>query len=266
MENIELKKVLKYTGFLVIILAIFLVVQIIASLKSYKFIGSDFYPQNVVTVSGRGEAFAVPDILSFTFTISEEAKTVGEAQEKATTKTNSALEFLEKNEIEEKDIKTVGYNVNPKYEYDYNKTCPSWGCPPPNQTIYGYEVSQTVSVKIRDTEKGGQILSGLGQVGPSYVSGLNFEIDNLESVQAEARKLAIEDAKEKAEILSKDLGVKIVRIVNFSEQGDGYYPKYGLGGDVSVMREEVAIGAPAPQIPTGENEIVSIVNITYEIR
>jgi len=266
MENIELKKVLKYTTVLIFILSLFLAAKIFGELKAYRFIGSGTAPQNVITVAGRGEVFAVPDILSFSFTISEEAKTVAKAQEKATNKTNSAIEILKNNDIEEKDIKTVSYNINPKYEYRYNydKPCPSRGCPPPNQIISGYEVSQTILVKIRQTEKGGQILTLIGEQAPSYVSGLNFEIDDIESVKAEARHLAIEDAREKAKVLSKDLDVKILRLVSFSEQAGSYYPTLVLGGrDMVVAQDEKFI---APEIPAGENEIVSNVYLTYEIK
>lgn len=264
MENPELKKVFKYTTALIFILSLFLVAKIFGEIKSYRFIGSELPAQNVITVIGSGEVFAIPDIVSFSFTISEEAKTVAEAQAKATKKTNSAIEILKDNGVEEKDIKTTAYNINPKYQYDYNEICPSWGCPPPNQTISGFEVSQTVSVKIRDTEKGGRILTLIGETAPSYVSGLNFEIDDIESVKAEARKLAIEDAKAKAKILSKNLDVKIIGLVSFSEQSGGYYPSYGLGGaDFAIAQESKLV---SPEIPAGENKIVSDVYLTYEIR
>jgi len=106
-------------------------------------------------------------------------------------------------------------------------------------------------------------LALIGETAPSYVSGLNFEVDDLESVKAEARKLAIDDAKAKAKILSKDLDVKILGLVSFSEQSGGYYPSYGLGGSDMAMAQESRL--IAPEIPVGENEIVSNVYITYEI-
>jgi uncharacterized protein YggE len=76
--------------------------------------------------------------------------------------------------------------------------------------------------------------------------------------------MAIDEAKEKAKVLSKDLGVSLVRIVNFSENGN-IPMMYGKG---MMATDSVASApvAPSPELPTGENKITSNVTITYEIR
>ena len=83
----------------------------------------------------------------------------------------------------------------------------------------GYEVNQGVDVKVRNIESVGTILGGIGGLGASNISGLNFSIDDEDELKKEANELAINDAKEKAEILADNLGVKLVRIINFSESG-----------------------------------------------
>ena len=96
------------------------------------------------------------------------------------------------------------------------------------------------------------------------MSGLTFTIDEEEKVIAEAREKAIEDARGKAEELSKQLGVKMVRVVNFSESGNYPVPIYGYGRGGAVEVQDAKSTPPA--IPTGENQIVSNVSVTYEIR
>ena len=75
----------------------------------------------------------------------------------------------------------------------------------------GYEVRQSTTVKVRDTAKAGDFLAGVGEKGANEVSSLNFTFDDPDQVQDEARNEAIADAKAKADVLAKQLGVRIVR-------------------------------------------------------
>jgi uncharacterized protein len=167
--------------------------------------------------------------------------------------------------VEEKDIKTVGYNVYPQYEWQQSACTPGGICPPGRQILTGYEVRQTITVTVRDTEKAGELLSSVGELGASEVSSLTFTVDEDESLRDEARAAAIAQAKEKADELAEQLGVKLVRIVSFSESNGGYpVPYYGEAyGRGGVMAQDAKL---APETPMGENTYISNVNITYEIR
>ena len=106
-------------------------------------------------------------------------------------------------------------------------------------------------------------MQGLGTIGVTNLSGPNFAIDDEDALKAEARKLAIDEAKSKAKILAKDLDVSLVKIVDFSESGN--YPM--MYSNKLSMMEDGAYSAPASaQLPKGENTISSDVTITYEIR
>lgn len=254
----------KLLAIFLILLSIFMILEIIKVYKSNQFIGQGVVG-NTMTFSGKGEVNAVPDIATFSYSVIEEAKTSSAAQSLAAEKINKTIQFLKDSKIADKDIKTTGYNISPKYEWRSGVVA-CLNCPPSNSTrvLVGYEASQTVTVKVRNIDKAGEILSGVGNFKVSDIGGLNFIVDDEEDLNREARKLAIEDAKNKAEILAKDLGVDLVRIVNFNES-EGYpYPmvsKYstmGIGGGVE--------DATVPQIPVGENKITSNINITYEIR
>ncbi len=246
-------------------LTVFLLVAAVSELRSMRYIGSGVTATNTISVSGEGTVFAVPDIATFNVSVIERGKDVATAQKSATQKNNDIIEYLTEAGIEEKDIQTTDYSVNPQYDYS-NTLCGGGYCPPSNPKLVGYEVSQTLAVKVRDTDKAGDILSGVGSLGASNVSGLSFTIDDEDAVNAEAREKAIEDAKEKAEILADSLGVDIIRIVGFSEGGN--YPYYAkMEMQTSLGRGGAMDGAaPAPQLPVGENKIVSNVTVVYEIR
>lgn len=252
-------------GVLILFLVFFLAVKIAKDIKSYGYIGRDIPSQNTISVSGKGEIVAKADIATLTLTVLEESANVSDAQSRATKKINNIIKFLKDNGVEEKDIKTINYNIYPRYNYIKPKTEGDYELIKNNRVLIGYEISQGIEVKVRKIDSAGNILSGIGNLGASNVSGLDFSIDEEEKLKKEARGLAIEDARENAKTLAKNLGVKLVKVVNFSESG--YFPVYyrekfsadaaslGMGGD-----------SPAPEIPSGENKIISQVTIVYEIR
>jgi uncharacterized protein YggE len=127
----------------------------------------------------------------------------------------------------------------------------------------GFEVSQMITVKVRDTAKAGDLISQVGTLGATNISGLQFTVDDEGAIKAEARALAIADAKEKADQLSKDLGVRIVRMTGFWEDQGGMYPMpamdYAVG---SMARAETKVA----DMPTGENQTRVTVSITYEVK
>jgi len=262
-------------GIVLLLLSAFLLAQTVNSLKEFRYIGTT-PTYNAITINGAGEVFAVPDIATFTFSVIEEAPDAASAQDEAARKMQSITAFIKEQGVEEKDIKTVGYNLYPRYEFREVSALPAIGGvssirigrPPSERVLVGFELNQTIEVKVRDTGKAGQLLAGVSELGASSVSGLSFTIDDEEALKAEARGKAIADAKSKAEVLAEELDVRLVRVISYSEYGEPiYYARSidaaaGLGGD--------SLGVPAASeeavVPGGENRIVSNVSITYEIR
>jgi len=251
------------------LLSFFLLAKTLVTLKEYATVGRDYPAQNVITLSGKGEVVAVPDLAEITFEVREEAKEVPDAQKKVTDKMNAVIAELKAAGIAERDIKTASYNIYPKYEYR-REICPAGGdCYyplPGRQVIVGYEAAHGLQVKVRKVADAGSILAKLGSLKVSNLSGINFSIDNEEELKAEARRKAIADARKKAENLAKDLNVRLVRIVDFSESGS--YPPIYYARSEAALNKAGALGAPIPppEVPTGENKIISNVSITYEIR
>lgn len=217
-----------------------------------------------ISVQGEGEVLAKPDIGSFSFAVRAEADDAATAQERSAEAINQIIEFLKSQDVAEADIKTENYNLNPKYRYE-ERVCAvgvSY-CPPGERVMDGFEVYQTVQVKVRDLDKSGDLISGVGDRGATNISSLQFTIDDETVLKAEARAKAIEDARTKAEQLARDLDVRLVRMIGFWED-QGRDPIYGYGG---VMMESASIDSKTvPSVPVGENSITSNVNITYEIR
>ena len=209
---------------------------------------------NTVSFSGEGKVVAKPDIAKISLSIVTDALTSKAAQDENSKKSKTITDYLKKQNIDDKDIKTTGYNIYPQYKYS------QYGGQP---TTTGYQVNQSMEIKIRDLEKVSNILDGIVAAGANQVNQLSFEIDDPEALKAEARKKAIEDAKGKAEELEDDLSINLGKIVNFSENTNGY--------PISIhMKTEVdgqgGFGGGGPSVPTGKNEITVNVSITYQIK
>ncbi len=218
---------------------------------------------NTITVEGTGKAATIPDIATIDFSVTETAATVADAQAAATKKTNDALAAVAKLGIDDKDVKTVSYNVYPQYETI--APCYSGICPNRSPKITGYQVSETVEVKVRDTAKAGDVLQALGTLEVQNISGPSFMVDDDKDQKSEARAEAIKNARAKADMLAKELGVHLGKVVSFNENTGGYPIYYeGAYGKGGVAMDAQA--APAPSLPTGQTETSVTVMVTYEIR
>jgi uncharacterized protein len=247
------------------ILALFLLAQTITLAANFGRSGAP--ATDTVTVQGMGEVNLPPDVARVTFTVMHTAATVAQAQEETNTQTKAVVEYVKGQDIEEKDIKTLYYNISPQYSYPNpcppNSVCPAYSGTP---KITGYEVSETIQVTIRDLDKAATLVGGIGQLGVQNLNGPSFALDDPTAGYNAARADAINKAKAQAKVLADQLGVRLGKIISFSESGGGYYPPmyaeraYGMGGGA----DQKAVANPTLQ--PGENAYSAQVTITYEIR
>ncbi len=272
------KKFFKMLFIFMIVLSVYLAVKIFSEIEKSSMLGQSSTPATI-SLSGHGEVMATPDIASVYFTISQDSKTVKDAQDLVAGIEKKSLDFLKTSNVLDTDIQTTDASFNPKYDYKQavcppipmgagtagvtvNTSSSPYYCPPGKQVIVGYTASESITVKVRNIDDVGKIMQGLGTFGVSDLNGPNFSIDNQDGLKAEAREKAIDDAKTKAEVLAKDLGVHLGKITSFNESGNSIMPMYA-----KAMTADGVSSAPAPAIiPVGQNTISSDVTITYEIR
>jgi len=209
--------------------------------------------ENTISVSGTGEIYAKPDLAITSFSVVKEAKTVAEALSANTENMNAVIQAMKDHGVEDKDLKTIRFNIYPRYEW----TEKTYYYPQGERKLVGYEVNQTLEVKIRDLEKTADILQSGADAGSNQVGNLQFTIENSDELKAQAREAAIDEAKEKAEVLANQLDVNLVGIANYSESRDG---------GIYYMDAKAESGIGGAQIETGENKISVTVSITYKIK
>jgi len=230
-----------------------------ASLKSFS-------------VTGQGKVVAIPDVAQFTFSvITEGGVDVSKIQKENTLKANEAIDFIKASGVEDKDIKTQSYNIEPRYqsfkcgvpmpyETEVGSYPPSTIRPCPPSEIVGYTATQTILVKVRDFDKTGSILSGIVKNGANTVSSLYFTIDDQKEIEKQARDKAINEARDKAKEMAKSAKFRVGELISINE-GYSYYPM------VRYAEAEIKdASATAPSIEPGSQEITVNVTIQYEIR
>ncbi len=236
-------------------------VNISNNLKEGRYIGQEIETKNTISVSGKGEIYAKPDLALVTFSVKNEAKQVSEAMQENAKKMNEVITFLKQKGIAEKDLKTTSFNIYPRYEYQTGEIG-IYSHPSGKRVLVGYEVNQSLQVKVRDLTKIGMIIQGAVAKGANQIGSLQFTIDKPDELKAKARELAIKQAKSKAREVASQLGIRLVRVTNFQE--NSLIPRYygyerGIANPLPQSKE-------IPTIETGSSKVESNVTITYEIR
>ena len=200
-------------------------------------------------VQGQGSAAAAPDKAVITLGVTQTGTLVLDAQNKANQASEKIIDSLKNLGIEEKDIKTTNYSVNPNYDY-------SGG----TQRITGYLVTQNFEVKV-PIDKANQVVDAATSNGANLVGSVTFTLDEAkeELLKNQAREVAVRNAKASAQGLAKASGIKLGKIINVRET-------FGGGEPIPIIRE--AVGATSDQektnITPGENNVEVTVTLTYE--
>jgi uncharacterized protein len=150
--------------------------------------------------------------------------------------------------IADKDITTSGYSVSPNYSGS-------------NSTIDGYRASEQIQLKWHNVDSVGAALDTLVQEGGATNAYVGFGLANPKAAQAEARALAVADARSKAQGMADAAGVKLGQVIRVSDLSYGGTPMYG-GANYA---KDAAVPGAATQIPVGELDVQVSVEVDFAI-
>lgn len=239
-----MKKVL--TLFLVSVLILVVSLTGISFAKTDVNEVTDVTSENSITVSGQGIVYAKPDVGYVNVGVEIQRLTAKEASEENAKIMNQIVSALLKLGVKEDDLTTLDYSIQPIYNYP-EKEAP---------VLVGYMVRNNLSIKITkklangnlDTGFLSEVLDAATSNGANVISGLSFDISNKDELKLEAIKLAMEDAKKKAEAALEvvDEKIKGVAEINIS---DVYYPVYrDVKNITSEMVTPIFTGAESVQV------------------
>ena len=198
-----------------------------------------------VTVSGAGTVAAAPDLAEITIGVVTQALTGAQALAANSQAMERLLQALGGLGIAARDIQTTNISVSPLRRPD--------GQPP---EITGYEVSNQVRVKVRDLARLGRVLDQQVGQGANLVYGIRFGLQEPAPRLDEARKLAMADARRRAELYATTAGLKLGRVVAVQEAG--------AASPRPEMAPRVMMSAAVPVVP-GEQEIQASVIVTFTL-
>lgn len=206
------------------------------------------------TVQGKGEVAIVPDTALVNMGVSKTTNTVADAQNQVNAIINKITEELKALGVEEKNIKTTNYSVNPNYDYTAG-----------SQRINGYMVNADVQVRIQPIDRANEAIDIATKNGATNVSNIQFVVneDKQKELEEQARKEAIDVAKAKAQSISKVSGIRLGRLIDVKEAANDFQPRPMM----AAMKEDSMAGNAAPpetQLNPGESKIISNVTLSYE--
>jgi uncharacterized protein YggE len=206
-----------------------------------------------LTSTAEGSVEVTPDIVNVTLGVVSNGKTAAEALEANSKDMNAAIEAIKAAGVAEKDIGTSGFNVSPVYapRPDNQPDAPA--------RVIGYEVSDQVTVTIRDLKASGAILDKVVAAGANRISGISFDVSDPSTSADAALKDAIAQSKKKAELMADAADLKLVRIVSITTDG-GARPVFAAY-DGAMLR---AAKAPTP-IMAGSRTVSAMATIVWEV-
>ena len=229
----------------------------LAGIASTSALAHDAVPREaLITVAGEGRANVAPDMAILSLSVVKDAKTAREALDANNKAMADVLNALKGAGIAERDLQTSGFAVNPQYQYPDNS---DGGNRQP--VLTGYQVANTLTVRVRDLAKLGEIIDQSVTLGINQGGGIEFTNDAPEATVTEARKKAVSDAIAKAKVLAEAAGVSLGRVVDISETPSRPEP-------VPMMRSMAKEFAAADAVPiaTGENSYNVTVTVTFAIK
>lgn len=234
---------------------LFLISVLLVSILAANPVLADEVKMNrIISLSGHGEVRAVPDMAMVGLGVMTSAETARKALDANTAAMTELMASLKTANIESKDIATSNFSVNPRYDYGQNN-----GQPP---KLIGYDVANTVTVTVHKLESIGSILDKAVTSGSNQINGISFSISKPEAAMNEARKLAVKDARQKAELYATATSTTLGNVMAISESGPAFQPP------ITMNMEAKRMSADAANVPISQGEqVVAIdVNVSWEIK
>ena len=236
-------------GIMMVYGIIWMGISIKTAMQENRHVGLSDLPAPTIAVSATGTATAAPDIATVDVTVTKQSSTATAAQDLASSAMTTVVSAMKDLGISADDLQTSSFTTTEVYDYDQSPA-----------KITGYESTQTLTVKIRDTSLVASVLDAGPTNGATSVSSLRYEIDDATDVQQQARVDAMEKAKKQALEIADAMGVRLGRVASYSESSGGGYPMY-----LSATADSAKATGIVPPIETGTQDVDITVYVTYSL-
>ena len=210
---------------------------------------SDGHPDRLITVTASAEVSVVPDKAEITVGVRTEQKEARAAQDENTKIVNQVIALLKERGVDDKSIRTSGYNMYPRYDYEHD------------EAIIGYNVETTLTIKDQEISEVGTVLSECVEAGATSIHNINYFCSTYSEAYEEALTLAVAKSREKADVLAQAAGKEVRDVVSITEGYQNNSSEYS-----NVRMEAKAADAMDVSIMPGETSITANVTVSYRMR
>lgn len=200
-----------------------------------------------INVSGEGKVKVVPDQASIAVTVETKGNNAKDVKKQNDEKIEAVLKFIKKMNLALADYKTQRVSLNPQYDYEKKK--------------HSYNATQTIEILLKDLSKYDELMEGLVDEGINRIDNVTFQSSKLAQYQSEARKLAMKEAKLKAEDYVSVLGQKIGRAMTISDNSQTYSPQPMYASMKTMEMSDTR--APRETLAVGEINITANVTVSF---
>jgi len=251
MENIKGKN---YFWFLLdALIAVVIINMVFFVMPAVSKFGNSMTAARTLAVTAEGKTNVSPDVAEVSFSVVSQGINPEKLSSTNNDKMSAVIDNIKANGVDAKDVKTTSYNLQPNYSYDKNTG---------RSYIYGYTLTQTVLVKVRDLKKVATVIGGVTPLGVNQIGDVAFKVDDPEKVIGEARNDAFQKAKAKAIAIASANGVELGKVISVSEYQNSPGPYYK---NISAMGMGGADVVSAPTIEPGTQELKVTVSVTYSL-
>jgi len=201
-----------------------------------------------INVNGEGKIKVAPDQVCISATVETKGNNAKDVKKQNDEKMDAVLKFIKKMNIPTADFKTKQVALNPQYDYEKKKT--------------SYNATQTVEIVLKDLSKYDELMEGLVQQGINRLDKVSFETSKLVQLQSDARKLAMKDAKVKAEDYVSVLGQKVGKAFVISDNSQIYHPQ-PMYAAMRMKESADTMGASNETLAIGEIEVTANVSVSF---
>ncbi|WP_350335004.1 SIMPL domain-containing protein [Coralliovum pocilloporae] len=208
-----------------------------------------------LTITATGTVKAEPDMAVLTTGVQTRGKTAKEALRENSAAMEKALATITAAGVERKNIQTSNFSIQPQYIYPRDSNGQS---KPPK--LVGYIVSNQVTVTVKDLDKVGSLLDAVISAGANNAGNLSFSIAEPDPLQNEARRKAVQKARERAELYAETAGVRLGHILSISEGHIRPPHTPHFKAEVAALR-----AADSVPVAAGEQSLNATVTITWQL-
>ncbi len=205
----------------------------------------------LLEVNAHGETTRAPDLAQVSAGVVTENVDANGAMRANAQRMSAVIAALKQAGVVERDIQTSNISLEPQYRNGPNQ----------KPTITGYQVSNTVNVRLRDLAKIGDVLDVLVKLGVNQINGPTFSLDKPDAAMDEARADAVKHAQARADLYAAATGLKVRRIVRISESGENAHPPRPM----MMSRAMLASSSEPTPVASGENTIGVDLDVVYEL-